>query len=95
MPVGLEPARVEGAPRSSCGSRFSASSFSAVPPADASGSSLSSTYARRKPGNVIVRPDVVNTTDSSVIDVPPMRTDTVVPTASDICEASVRCQMSS
>ena len=42
-----------------------------------------------------MRPDVVNTTDSSVTDVPPMRTDTVVPTASDICEASVRCQISS
>ena len=42
-----------------------------------------------------MRPDVVNTTASSVTDVPPMRTDTVVPTASDICEASVRCQISS
>ena len=42
-----------------------------------------------------MRPEVVNTTASPAADVPPMRTETVVPTASDICEASVRCQISS
>ncbi len=44
---------------------------------------------------MIVRPLVVNTTDSSDADVAPSRTETVVPTASDICEANVRCQISS
>ena len=44
---------------------------------------------------MIVRPLVVNTTDSSVTEVPAMRIETVVPTASAICDASVRCQMSS
>jgi len=43
----------------------------------------------------MVRPDVVNTTASPAEDSPAIRTDTVVPTASAICEASVRCQISS
>ena len=42
-----------------------------------------------------MRPLVVNTTDSDADDVPLIRTDTVVPTASAICEARVRCQISS
>ena len=43
----------------------------------------------------MVRPDEANVTASPVAAVPPIRTLTVVPRASAICEATVRCQISS
>ncbi len=49
----------------------------------------------RKPENVIVRPDAENTHSSPSAVVPVILTDIVVPLASAICEAMVRCQMSS
>ena len=54
-----------------------------------------STYAFRKPGNVMVRPLALNTTCWPVRAAPEMRSDSVVPRASAICEATVRCQISS
>jgi hypothetical protein len=44
---------------------------------------------------VIVRPDAANVTSSPVAALPLMRTLTVVPRASAIWEATVRCQISS
>jgi hypothetical protein len=49
----------------------------------------------RNPWNVITRPLAANTTSSPVAASPPSRTETVRPTASFICEAIVRIQMSS
>ena len=43
----------------------------------------------------MVRPEVANSARSPATEVPASRTETVVPTASDICEARVRCQISS
>ena len=48
-----------------------------------------------KPGNVMVRPVVENSAFSPVDDVPAMRTVSDWPRASVICEATVRCQISS
>ena len=42
-----------------------------------------------------IRPDEAKVTASPVPAVPPIRTLTVVPRASAICEATVRCQISS
>jgi hypothetical protein len=47
------------------------------------------------PAKVIVRPLALNTTCSPVVAAPEMRSDSVVPRASAICEATVRCQISS
>ena len=44
---------------------------------------------------MIVRPDAANVDSSPVPAVPVIRTLTVVPRASAICEATVRCQISS
>jgi hypothetical protein len=44
---------------------------------------------------VIVRPDAANVTSSPVAAVPAIRTVTVVPRASAICEATVLCQINS
>jgi hypothetical protein len=48
----------------------------------------------RKPAKVIVRPLAENTT-CWLPDWPPIRRLSVVPRASAICEATVRCQISS
>src|SRR5437763_17217720 len=72
------------------GRRDSASS--ATPPAS---ESTDSTYALRKPAKVIVRPDAANVHSSPVDAVPVIRTESVVPFASAIWEAMVRCQISS
>jgi len=48
-----------------------------------------------KPGNVMVRPLALNTTDWPSLDSPEIRRLSVVPRASAICEATVRCQISS
>ncbi|COY63664.1 Uncharacterised protein [Mycobacterium tuberculosis] len=48
----------------------------------------------RKPGNVKVRPVAENTT-SWCPDMPVIRRLSVMPRASAICEATVRCQISS
>jgi hypothetical protein len=71
------------------GSRRSASSASAF------SSSLDSTYARRKPGSVIVLPVAAKSTSSLEVETARMRTLTELPTASVICEAIVRRQISS
>ncbi len=76
-------------PWTSRGSRRSASSAS---PAS---SSTASTYARRKPGKLIVLPDAPNSATSPDPAVPDSRSDTVWPRASAICEAMVRRQISS
>ena len=61
----------------------------------ASGSSLPSTYALKKPGAVQVRPLDANITFWPSASVPSMRTLTCSPLASFICEATVRFQISS
>jgi hypothetical protein len=43
----------------------------------------------------MVRPDAANTHSSPLLALPAMRTDSVVPRASAIWEAMVRCQISS
>ena len=52
-------------------------------------------YDKAKPANVMVRPLALNTTCCPSLDCPEMRSDRVVPRASAICEATVRCQISS
>ena len=76
-------------PSETFGSRVSRSSDSV------SGSSRPSTYALRKPWKVITRPEAENTTSSPEAAAPPSRTVTLRPSASFICEATVRIQISS
>ena len=54
-----------------------------------------SSYAARKPRNVITVPDAPNSAFSPDDDVPAMRSETVCPFASFICDAIVRIQISS
>ena len=62
-------------------------------PLSPSSSAFASTYTARWPGNVIVVPDAANTQSvDSNVDTAPRRTLTVVPVASAICDANVRCQ---
>ena len=77
-----------GSPSASAGSRVSWSSRAAA-------SSVPSTYALRKPWKVITRPEAENTTSSPPVAAPPKRIETDWPTASCICEATVRIQISS
>ncbi len=56
---------------------------------------MPSTYARRKPGKVITRPLVANSASSPLVDTAPSRTVTLWPTASAICDATVRIHTSS
>ena len=56
---------------------------------------MPSTYALRKPWKVITRPLAENTTSSPVEAPPPIRIVTELPTASFICDATVRIQISS
>ncbi len=88
-PLGSSSSAVRVSPAASSGSRRSRSSSSA------SGSSLPSTYARRNPGKVITLPVAANSASCPELAVPPSRTLTDCPIASDIWEATVRCQMSS
>jgi hypothetical protein len=57
--------------------------------------SVPSTYALRNPWKVMTRPDAPKTTSRPSAAAPPMRTETDWPTASFICEATVRIQISS
>ena len=76
-------------PSASGGNRRSRSSSSA------SGSSAPSTYARRKPGEVMTLPDAASVSSSPAVVVARNRTDALVPVASIIWLATVRCQISS
>ena len=71
------------------GSRRSASS------ASASSSSEDSTYARRKPGSVMVLPVAPKSASSPEVEIARIRTEIEDPTASVICDAIVRRQISS
>lgn len=61
----------------------------------ADGSSAPSTYAFRKPWKVITRPDEVNSQLSPVEALASILIETLLPTASFICDATVRIQISS
>jgi hypothetical protein len=86
-PFGVSDPAGTGSPFANGGSKASSSLLSP------SSSALASTYTARWPGNVIVVPDAANTQSvDSNVDTAAMRTLTVVPVASAICDARVRCQ---
>lgn len=87
-PSGLSSVAVRSWSFSSTGRRLCLSSAS--PPVSVS---TASTYAFRKPAKVIVRPEAAKVHSSPDVALPTMRTDIVVPLASVICEAIVRCQI--
>ena len=68
---------------------------SSSPSCTARSSSRPSSYAARKPRNVITVPDAPNSAVSFAFESPAIRSETVCPCASYICEAIVRIQISS
>ena len=83
------PPRSTRSPTVSVGSTVSCSSISAA------GSSLPSTYARRKPANSIAFPDAVKIAGRPSVPRPVMSTVVRSTRASTICDAIVRFQISS